>query len=85
MKSLQLAAVKDVRIGKHITLEIQAGSEEEARTMTETACKNCWPIRSWNPTLLEVFPMWINSTSFPPHRQPGRYDLPGGGGIAQLI
>ena len=44
MKSLQLAAVKDVRIGKHITLEIQAGSEEEARTMTETACKNCWPI-----------------------------------------
>ncbi|HAE13418.1 MAG: phosphoribosylformylglycinamidine synthase subunit PurS [Chitinophagales bacterium] len=57
MKSLQLAAVKDVRIGKHITLEIQAGSEEEARTMTETACKKLLANPIMESYTFEVFPM----------------------------
>jgi phosphoribosylformylglycinamidine synthase subunit PurS len=31
--------VNDVRIGKHITLQINAGSEEEAKAMADDACK----------------------------------------------
>ena len=31
--------VQDVRIGKHITLQIDANSEEEAKAMADDACK----------------------------------------------
>ncbi len=31
--------VKDVRIGKHITLQVDAGSEQEAKSMADEACK----------------------------------------------
>jgi len=39
LHSLGLSSVQDVRIGKHITLSIEAGSEEEARQIADNACK----------------------------------------------
>jgi len=40
MKNLGLAEIQNVRIGKHISLEIEADSEETARAKVEQACKN---------------------------------------------
>jgi len=40
MKNLGLAEIQNVRIGKHITLEIDADSAETAHTKVDTACKN---------------------------------------------
>ncbi|WP_342647864.1 phosphoribosylformylglycinamidine synthase subunit PurS [Mucilaginibacter sp. CSA2-8R] len=40
MKNLGLAEIQNVRIGKHITLEIEADSAEAAEAKTEQACKN---------------------------------------------
>ncbi len=37
--NLGLNAVEDVRIGKHITLQINAGSEKEARQIAEEASR----------------------------------------------
>jgi phosphoribosylformylglycinamidine synthase PurS subunit len=31
--------VQDVRIGKHITLQVEANSEEEAKQLADDACK----------------------------------------------
>ena len=39
MKHLDLHGVDDVRIGKHVTMKIQATTEAEARQMVETACQ----------------------------------------------
>lgn len=39
MHSLGLDTVKDVRVGRHITLSIQADSEASARNAAEVACK----------------------------------------------
>lgn len=39
LKNLNLPEVKDVRIGKHITLLIDASNEAEAKEKTETCCK----------------------------------------------
>ena len=39
MKNLDLSEIQNVRIGKHITLEIEAGSEEIAREKVDLACK----------------------------------------------
>ncbi|MCK4852918.1 MAG: phosphoribosylformylglycinamidine synthase subunit PurS [Bacteroidales bacterium] len=39
MKNLGFNEVSNVRIGKHITLEIEAGSEAAARERVEDACK----------------------------------------------
>lgn len=39
MKNLNLAEIGNVRIGKHITLEVEAGTEQEAREKVDTACK----------------------------------------------
>jgi phosphoribosylformylglycinamidine synthase len=39
MKNLGLSEIKNVRIGKHITLEISADSEELAREKVDLACK----------------------------------------------
>jgi phosphoribosylformylglycinamidine synthase len=39
MQNIGLAEIANVRIGKHITLEIEAGSEEEARQKVDTACQ----------------------------------------------
>jgi phosphoribosylformylglycinamidine synthase len=39
LKNLGLNTVADVRVGKHITLEIDAPTSEEAQKITEEACK----------------------------------------------
>jgi phosphoribosylformylglycinamidine synthase len=40
MKNLNLPEISNVRIGKHITLEIEAESEKTASQKVELACKN---------------------------------------------
>jgi phosphoribosylformylglycinamidine synthase PurS subunit len=40
MKNLGLAEIQNVRIGKHISLEVEADSEETANAKVEQACKN---------------------------------------------
>ncbi|NDC78551.1 MAG: phosphoribosylformylglycinamidine synthase subunit PurS [Chitinophagia bacterium] len=39
LASLSLSSVTDVRIGKHISLTVEAGSAEEARSIAEEASK----------------------------------------------
>jgi len=39
MKNLELTAVTDVRIGKHISMLITAANEAGAREIAETACR----------------------------------------------
>ena len=39
LHNLGLSQVQDVRIGKHITLQIEAASKDEAQKLTEEACK----------------------------------------------
>jgi len=40
MKNLGLAEIQNIRIGKHISLEIEADSETTAHAKVEEACKN---------------------------------------------
>ena len=40
MKNLGLSEIHNVRIGKHISLEIEADSEAAANAKVELACKN---------------------------------------------
>ncbi|MBB6111015.1 phosphoribosylformylglycinamidine synthase [Mucilaginibacter lappiensis] len=40
MKNLGLAEIQNVRIGKHITLEVEAESAETAHAKVDQACKN---------------------------------------------
>ena len=39
MKNLGLLEISNVRIGRHITLEIDASTKEDATEKVETACK----------------------------------------------
>lgn len=39
LQNLGLKGVEDVRIGKHITLQVDAESEDAARELAEIACK----------------------------------------------
>jgi phosphoribosylformylglycinamidine synthase subunit PurS len=39
LKNLGLAHVQDVRIGKHITLQVEAETEEAAKSIAEEATK----------------------------------------------
>jgi phosphoribosylformylglycinamidine synthase PurS subunit len=39
MKNLNLSEISNVRVGKHITLEIDADSEETARSKVDMACQ----------------------------------------------
>lgn len=39
MKNIGLAAIQNVRIGKHISMEVEAGDEAAARQMVDDACK----------------------------------------------
>ena len=43
MKNLGLAEIQNIRIGKHITLEIEADSEATA-VQQEQVAKTCWQI-----------------------------------------
>lgn len=40
MKNLGLAEIQNIRIGKHITLEIEAVTEQAANEKVDQACKN---------------------------------------------
>ena len=40
MKNLGLAEIQNVRIGKHITLEIEAENADTAHNKVDQACKN---------------------------------------------
>ncbi len=39
MKNLDLSRISNVRVGKHISLEVEAETPVEAKDMVETACK----------------------------------------------
>lgn len=39
MKNLKLPEIDNVRIGKHITLDVEADNREEAKIKVETACQ----------------------------------------------
>jgi len=39
MKNLGLPEIENVRIGKHITLELEAASEDAAKAKVDEACK----------------------------------------------
>lgn len=39
LKHLHLSDVSDVRIGRHVTMHMEAGSEAEAREKVEVACQ----------------------------------------------
>ena len=39
LKNLDFKTISNVRIGKHITLELEAANESEAKSFAETACK----------------------------------------------
>ncbi len=39
MKNLGLSEIQNIRIGKHITLEIEALSKEEAHEKVDSACR----------------------------------------------
>ena len=39
LKHLHLSDVSDVRIGRHVTMQLEAGSEAEAREKVEVACQ----------------------------------------------
>ncbi len=38
MKNIGINTIENIRIGKHITLEVEAASEDEARKTVEKAC-----------------------------------------------
>jgi phosphoribosylformylglycinamidine synthase subunit PurS len=38
-KNLNIDGVADVRVGKHITIKLEAATKEEANQKVETACK----------------------------------------------
>ncbi|MDB4999964.1 MAG: phosphoribosylformylglycinamidine synthase [Mucilaginibacter sp.] len=40
MKNLGLTEIHNIRIGKHISLEIEADNEETAKAKVDEACKN---------------------------------------------
>lgn len=39
MKNIGLATIGNVRIGKHITMEVEAASQAEAEAQVKTACE----------------------------------------------
>lgn len=57
MKNLGLAEIHNVRIGKHISLEIEADNETNAHAKVEQACKSLLAnliMESYNFSLKEV-------------------------------
>lgn len=40
MKNIGLGQIHDVRIGKHITLEVEAKDKKEAESVVDKACKD---------------------------------------------
>jgi len=62
MKNLGLPEIDNVRIGKHITLELESGSKDEASQKVDEACKKLLanPIMEYYEFLLEeVVPLAV--------------------------
>lgn len=57
MKNLGLSEIGNVRIGKHISLEVEAENEEAARGKVEQACKDLLANQ-----IMESFEFSINET-----------------------
>ena len=55
LQNLGLSGVEDVRIGKNITLQVNAESPDRARTIAEEASKKLWA----NP-VMEYFEVSVN-------------------------
>jgi phosphoribosylformylglycinamidine synthase len=56
LHNLGLSQVHDVRIGKHVTLSLEAASKEEAQQLTQEACKKLLAnqvMESFDFTLIE--------------------------------
>ena len=51
LHALSLSAVSRVRVGKHIEMTVSAGSEDEARSIVENACKKLLS----NPVMEDYF------------------------------
>lgn len=58
MKNLSLPEIDNVRIGKHITLEVEAPSKEIAEEKVDTACKKLLA----NP-IMETYEFSLNQLS----------------------
>jgi phosphoribosylformylglycinamidine synthase PurS subunit len=58
MKNLSLPEIGNVRIGKHITLEVEAASKEIAREKVDAACKKLLA----NP-IMETYEIALNEVS----------------------
>ena len=58
MKNLDLSEINNVRIGKHITLEIEAASKEIAQEKVDAACKKLLA----NP-IMETYEFALNQLS----------------------
>ncbi len=57
MKNLGLSEIQNIRIGKHVTLEIDADDEQTASAKVDEACKNLLAnliMESYSFKLLEV-------------------------------
>jgi phosphoribosylformylglycinamidine synthase subunit PurS len=55
LANLGLNGISDVRIGKHITLQVQANSSDEAKTIAEDAAK-----KLLSNAVMEMFEVVIN-------------------------
>ena len=55
LQNLGLSGVEDVRVGKHISLQVNAGSEDEAKKIAEDATKKLLA----NP-VMEYFEIAVN-------------------------
>jgi len=55
LSNLGISDIKDVRIGKHITLQVEASTEEEAKQIAEEAAKKLLA----NP-VMEMFEVQIS-------------------------
>lgn len=58
MKNLNLSEIDNVRIGKHITLEVEAPSKEVAQERVDAACKKLLA----NP-IMETYEFALNQLS----------------------
>ena len=48
MKNLNITSIDNVRIGKHITLEVEAKDENEARIVVEKALQSYYGVLRYN-------------------------------------
>lgn len=58
LKNLGLGSIQDVRVGKHISLQVEAASEEEAKRLAEDASKKLLA----NP-VMEYYEISVNAAN----------------------